>query len=274
MGGRKTSLNSDFRPIGVYFNLSYWNALFSPYLIGIFRWFEHINFLSLFLLILLITLTLSVSFLKKPNLSKFSIPYAIFASGIADMMLDLAIILTFQAIYGYLYFQIGLLITVFMIGIALSSFYITQRLDQIERPDRLFLMTEILFIIFSLILPFALILPSFHLEKPLVYEVFYGSFLTMSLICGLLVGLQFPLATKIYLLAYSNEIRIGSTAGLLYGADLFGGFWGALFGGVLFFPILGLKESCFIMAILKLSSLSLFLIYLVNLKKSVFRGKG
>jgi len=272
MEGRKTSLNSDFRPIGVYFNLSYWNALFSPYLIGIFRWFEHINFLSLFLLILMITLILSASFLKKPKISKFSIPYAIFASGIADMMLDLAIILTFQVLYGYLYFQIGLLITVFMIGIASSSFYITRRLDQIERPDRLFLMTEILFIIFSLILPFALILPSFHLEKPLVYEALYGSFLTMSFICGMLVGLQFPLATKLYLMAYSNEIRIGPTAGLLYGADLFGGFWGALFGGVLFFPILGLKESCFIMAILKLSSLSLFVIYLVNLKKSAFRG--
>jgi len=195
MEGRKPSLNSDFRPIGVYFNLSYWNALFSPYLVGIFRWFEHINFLSLFLLILTITLFLSASFLKKPKISKFSIPYVIFASGLTDMMLDLAIILTFQAIYGYLYFQIGLLITVFMIGIALSSFYVTKRLDQIERPDRLFLMTEVLFILFSLILPFALILPSFHLEKPMVYEALYGSFLIMSFIFGMLVGLQFPLAT-------------------------------------------------------------------------------
>ncbi len=269
MEGRKASLNSDFRPIGVYFNLSYWNALFSPYLLRIFNWFGHINFLSLSLIILMVTLLLLSLFLKKPEISKFSIPYAIFASGITDMMLDLAIILTFQVIYGYLYFQIGLLVTVFMIGIALSSFYITQRLDQIKRPTLLFLITEALFISFSWILPFALILPSHHLEKPLVYGSLYGIFLLTSLFCGILVGLQFPLATRIYLLTHLNGIQVGPTAGLLYGADLFGGFWGALFGGVLFFPILGLKESCFLMALLKASSLSLFLIYLVNRKRSI-----
>lgn len=271
MEGRKTSLNSDFRPIGVYFNLSYWNALFSPYLMKIFKWFGHINFLFLLLSILMMTLLLLCLFLKRPPISKWSIPYAIFTSGIADMMLDLAIILTFQVIYGYLYFQIGLLVTVFMIGIALSSFYITERLDQIKRPSLLFLTTEILFIFFSLTLPFTLILPSHHLEKPLVYGSLYGIFLLMSLFCGILVGLQFPLANKIYLLTHSNDIQVGKTAGLLYGADLFGGFWGALLGGVIFFPILGLKESCFIMAILKASSLSLFLIYLLTFKRSTSR---
>jgi spermidine synthase len=49
---------------------------------------------------------------------------------------------------------------------------------------------------------------------------------------------------------------------LLYGADLFGGFFGGLFGGVLLLPVLGLKESCFMMAIIKMSSLTLFLIFL------------
>ena len=33
-------INSDFRPIAVFLSLSYWNALFSPYLTGIFKWFE------------------------------------------------------------------------------------------------------------------------------------------------------------------------------------------------------------------------------------------
>lgn len=270
MEGREISLNSDFRPIGVYFNLSYWNALFSPYLMRIFKWFGHLQFSFLFLIILTITLLLLTLFLRKPQISKFSIPYAIFTSGITDMMLDLVIILTFQAIYGYLYFQIGLLVTVFMIGIAFGSFYITKRLEQIERPTLLFLITEILFICFSLILPFALILPSHHHEKPLVYGSLYGIFLLMSLICGILVGLQFPLATRIYLQTHLNGTEVGTTAGLIYGADLFGGFWGALLGGVLFFPILGLKESCFLMAILKGSSLSLFLLFQKKSSKNFY----
>jgi spermidine synthase len=49
---------------------------------------------------------------------------------------------------------------------------------------------------------------------------------------------------------------------LLYGADLLGGFFGGLFGGVLLLPILGLKESCFIMATIKISSGLLFLLFI------------
>jgi len=83
----------------------------------------------------------------------------------------------------------------------------------------------------------------------------------MSFLCGALVGLQFPLAAKIYLRFSSREGTLGQTAGLLYGADLFGGFFGGLFGGILFLPILGLKESCFMMAVIKGSSFILFLLF-------------
>jgi len=114
---------------------------------------------------------------------------------------------------------------------------------------------------FSLILPFVLSIPSHTLEKPAVYIFLYMTFLTMSFLCGFLVGLQFPLATKIYLRTSSKEGTLGQTAGLLYGADLFGGFFGGLFGGVLLLPILGLKESCFTMAIVKGSSFILFFLF-------------
>ena len=36
MEGGTVSQNSDFRPSGVFYDLSYWNALFSPYLTAIF----------------------------------------------------------------------------------------------------------------------------------------------------------------------------------------------------------------------------------------------
>ena len=83
----------------------------------------------------------------------------------------------------------------------------------------------------------------------------------MSFFSGLLLGLQFPLASKIYLGTLSREGGFGQTAGLLYGADLLGGFFGGLFGGVLLLPILGLKASCFMMAMIKGSSFLLFLLF-------------
>jgi len=254
MEGKKVNINSDFRPLGVFFSLSYWNALFSPYLTGLFKWFEGFS-LNLFIAVIaVVTLILSTLFIKKPRLSQYSIPYAIFTSGITDMMLDLAIIFTFQSLYGYLYYQIGLLITIFMVGVALASLYMTRRLEGIKKDASLFLFMEFWVICFSFLLPFIFSIPSYHLEKTSVYILLYATFLTASFLCGTLVGLQFPLATKIYLNTYKEEKKLGQTAGLLYGADLFGGFFGGLFGGVLLLPILGLKDSCFMMAIIKISS--------------------
>jgi spermidine synthase len=111
-----------------------------------------------------------------------------------------------------------------------------------------------------------LTLPSHYLEKTSVYILMYGTFLLMSFLCGALVGLQFPLATKIYLKARSDGGNVGHAAGLLYGADLFGGFFGGLLGGVLLLPILGLKISCFTVAMVKMSSLALLLIFVFTRK--------
>jgi len=261
MERKEVYINSDFHPLGVFFNLTYWNALFSPYLTGIFKWFEGLSLKLSITLIAVITLFLSAIFIRRPHISIYSLPYAIFTSGITDMMLDLAIIFTFQTFFGYLYHQIGLLVTVFMVGVAFSSLYITQRLKSIKRDSSLFLITELWIICFSLLLPFVFSIPSHHLEKTTVYVLLYVTFLITSFLCGTLVGLQFPLATKIYLRISPKEGIFGETAGLLYGADLFGGFFGGLLGGVLLLPILGLKESCFMMAIIKVSSFLLFLLF-------------
>jgi spermidine synthase len=258
MEGKEVPINSDFRPLGVFFYLSYWNTLFSPYLTIVFQWFEAWSLPLILGLTAIFTLLLSIIFIKRPETSRYSLPYAIFTSGFADMMLDLAILFTFQTLYGYLYYQIGLLITVFMVGTTFSSYLITRRLERIRKDSSLFLKTELMIIGFSLTLPFVLSIPSHTLEKPVVYILLYTTFLTMSFLCGALIGLQFPLATKIYLRFSAKEGTLGQTAGLLYGADLFGGFFGGLFGGILFLPILGLKESCFMMAIIKVSSFTLF----------------
>jgi len=57
---KKNRINSDFLPLGVFFNLSYWNALFSPYLTGIFKWYERFHLTLTFAKIILITLLLTI----------------------------------------------------------------------------------------------------------------------------------------------------------------------------------------------------------------------
>ena len=255
-------INSDVRPIAVFLSLSYWNALFSPYLTEIFKWFEGFSLQIMIIFIISFTLLLVTYFIKKPHLSRQSIPYAIFTTGLAGMIFNLAVIFTFQTFYGYLYHQIGLLIAIFMLGVALGSVFMTQCLDKIKRDSLLFLKIEIGIILFSLLFPFVFFIPSQYTEKPAISLIMYILFLMMSFLSGVWMGLQFPLASKIYLNMSSRRDTLGHTAGLLYGADLLGGFLGGLFGGILLLPILGLKESCLIMAMIKSSSGILFLCFM------------
>jgi spermidine synthase len=268
MERKETQINSDFRPIAVFLSLSYWNALFSPYLTGVFKWFEGFSLRISIAFMILFTLLMSLIFVKKPPLSRQSVPYAIFMTGLAGMIFNLAVIFTFQTFYGYVYHQIGLLIAIFMFGVALSSLLITQRLDRIKKDSLLFLKIETVVILFSLLFPFVFSIPSQYLEKPAISLLVYSLFLIMSFLSGAWIGLQFPLATKIYLATPSSRGALGYAAGLLYGADLLGGFLGGLFGGILLLPILGLKQSCFMMAMIKISSLILFLIFMRTLNKT------
>ena len=266
MEGRKIRINSDFHPLGVFFNLSYWNSLFSPYLTGIFKWYEKYSLTLSIAKIILITILLATLFIRMPRLSRHSITYSIFTTGLTGMVFSLAIIFAFQTLYGYLYHQIGLLIAIFMFGIASGSFFITRRFDRIKNDSLLFLKTEIAIILFSILFPFVFLAPSHNLENKVVYSILYGIVLIMSFLSGMFIGFQFPLANKIYLSSRPEKGRLGQTAGLLYGADLFGGFFGGLSGGILLLPVVGLKETCFIMAILKISSGLLFLLF-IRLKK-------
>jgi spermidine synthase len=269
MERKEIQINSDFRPIGVFLSLSYWNALFSPYLMGLFKGFQGFSLQLSIAFIIFFTVGVAALFIRRPLLSRLSIPYAIFTTGLAGMIFNLAILFTFQTYYGYLYHHIGLLIAIFMLGMAVGSFLITQRLDIIKKDSFLFLKIDLLMILFSLFFPYIFSMSSRFLEHTAISFLTYGVFLIMSFLSGAWIGLQFPLATKIYLSTPSTGDPFGQTAGLLYGADLFGGFLGGLLGGMLLLPILGLKASCFMMAMLKISSGILFLLFIFPLQKHI-----
>jgi spermidine synthase len=262
MEGKTTYINSDFRPLGVFYSLSYWNALFSPYLTGVFKWFADFSIGTGMVIVAFFTILIGALFLKWPSTSGYSVPYAILMSGFSAMIFDLAIIFTFQTLYGYLYHQIGLLVAVFMVGVALSSHMMNRHTDRIREKPSVFLLLEGGIILFSVLLPFVFSFPSHHIEKTVVYFLLYGAFFAMSFLAGTSIGFQFPLASQIYLSLPSRGLSVTGTAAVLYGADLLGGFLGGLLGGVFFLPILGLRESCFMMAMIKISSGLLFLLFM------------
>jgi len=90
--------------------------------------------------------------------------------------------------------------------------------------------------------------------RPLVFSSLPAVFLLLEAVAGFLIGLEFPLASKMYL---KESKRLGGVAGVLYASDLLGGWLGALFVSVALVPVLGIVETCLLVVALKLVSLFL-----------------
>lgn len=245
-------INQDFKPSGVFFSLSYWNALFSPYMRGLFRWFERINLQLFLILFSLFTVVFLVVRSKVKRLFRASIALCITTTGFAGMLFDLILIFTFQALYGYVFHWIGLLVTAFMFGTAVGGIIMTSLLPRIKKDLASFIKIELTIVLFSGILPVIFLLFHPYLDRPLASSLLQIVFLILAFLSGILVGSQFPLANKIYLSSSSNLSR---TAGLLYSADLFGGWIGGIIGGVALLPVLGLLQTCIVVVMLKVSTL-------------------
>ena len=107
------------------------------------------------------------------------------------------------------------------------------------------------------VLPAIFIIFSPYLDRLMVFSLFRLIFFLLSFFSGLLISAQFPLASKIYL---KSSPDLSGTAGLLYGADLAGGWISGLLGGVVLLPVLGLVQTCTAVVILKMFSLLILLV--------------
>ena len=250
--GNSQKINSDFKPIGVFYSISHWNTLFAPSMRSIFRQFEKIN-LGTILVLLSIFLSLYFVFRSmRIRSTRTGVPLAIFTTGFAGMVFNLMLIFTFQSIYGHVFSWIGLLVAAFMAGAACGAMLIAAVLDRIKNPFQVFTSIELAIMCFSFGCLLIVFIPGPYLGNPSGDTLFKALFLLLLFISGWLVGAQFPLANKLYL---GNETSITQTAGLLYSADLLGGWVGGILGAVVLLPILGLVNTCIAVGLIKLTSL-------------------
>lgn len=251
IAGSSEQINRDYKPLGVFYSISHWNALHSPEFGRIFNKLEKITLQKVALLpLVLLILYLVLRSMSKKHL-RLGIPLAIVTTGFAGMIYTLVVIFTFQSIYGHLFSWIGLLVAAFMAGAACGAHLITSHLAQIRHHLRLFRWMEITLILFTLILPLVFPVAGRWVESETAFELLRILFLIIAFISGLLVGGQFPLANRLYLGSSSD---VSHTAALLYACDLLGGWLGGIFGAVLLMPILGLAGTCLVVGMLKVVS--------------------
>lgn len=241
MHGATSRVNRDAAPFAVFESLVIWNKQFSTKITHFFEFFQNWDLGCAATVILAITFILFLIFYRRPILAKFSLAYSIATTGFFGMLASLILIFSFQVHYGYLYYQIGMLIGIFMAGTALGSIWMSRSIARIKNRVAVFVKIEISVILFTWVLAGILT------RMP-------GHFVALFLVSGFLVGLEFPLASGIYL---EGKSEIGATSGLLYFSDLGGAWLAGILGGVIFLPVLGIYNSCILVILFKLSSLLL-----------------
>ena len=249
--------NRDFRPIGVYYSLGLWNAQFAPYGKGLFRFFGKLTLAPLALFcVLLSALLLLLGRVARGGLSRAALPFAVATTGFCGMLFDLMIVFSFQVLYGYVYHRIGLIITAFMAGTGLGGLLATRALA--ERGGRLRMLQVLegglVVVCLLLLIVFQRFLPRWSGSS--ASGSWYGElpFFAAALVCGALIGGEFPIAVS---LAFYTGKDFGRSVGTINAADLFGGWWAGIFGGIVLLPVLGLPQTCLILALLKACSLAL-----------------
>jgi spermidine synthase len=250
--GRSERINSDFRPIGVFYSVSHWNALFAPSLRWLFGQIERISLGTIVPLFVVFLLSYALLRTKWARYSRVGIPLSIFTTGFAGMIFSLMLIFAFQSIHGYVFSWIGLLVASFMAGAACGAMVVAMFLDRITDCLKFFAGIELAIIGFAIGCPLVVLGANAYLGSPDTSSLFRFLFLVVSFLSGLLMGSQFPLANELYL---GGSTSLTETAGLLYASDLLGGWVGGVLGAVVLLPILGLVGTCVTVGLLKLTSL-------------------
>jgi spermidine synthase len=138
------------------------------------------------------------------------------------------LLFAFQILYGYVYQMLGVIVALFMAGLAAGS-YLAKRM--FPHPEsRTFILIQIEIAVYCFSLPGIVLLLRNVLDLPILVN---AAFLLFAFVIAALIGLEFSVAA---MLRRGGAQRVASE---LYGIDLIGSALGALLAGTYLIPAFG-----------------------------------
>jgi len=186
-----------------------------------------------------------------------------FVSGMASLIYEITWIRPISMIYQSTIYVIAIILTSFMFGLAIGGYIAGKYADKIKHPLRAYAFIEIgigLYGLFSLSL-FGLlphVFDTLHsIHAPLVYNsIQFGSVFFLLLIPTALMGATFPIISK----SYVRE-KIGKGIGEIYSINNIGAIIGSILAGFILIPLLGIRISIVVAALLNMTAAFLILGY-------------
>jgi spermidine synthase len=198
------------------------------------------------------------SAINRTNAAK-AILLCFFASGFSGLVYQVIWVRELVLVFGATTFAVSTVLTAFMGGLALGSFYFGRRCESIKKPLKLYAILEIGIGIYGLAVPFIFAL------LPKIYQPFWRwlhlSFLALSLIRFIfaaavlilptaLMGATLPILSSYYA---KEQSRIGLRVGSLYALNTFGAVLGAAATGFVLIPAIGMSATTAVAAAINLA---------------------
>ena len=174
-----------------------------------------------------------------------AVSFAVFTTGFAASALEVVLLLSFQILHGFVYHKLGVLITVFMLGLAAGSLIMSRLLRRWSGRGLIALEAGIA--AYAAALPLAL-MGLGRLGGAWAAVSAEGVLPLLTLVLAVLVGMEFPLAARV------DFLGVAPTAARLYLADLVGACLGAMLVSTLLIPLISVGGVCWLVAALNVVS--------------------
>jgi spermidine synthase len=185
-------------------------------------------------------------------------------TGFTGMAQEILCLYMYQALRGYLYSRLGMVVALFMAGLALGGWLASRASPSAPRSIlRLLLGVQGLLVVMCAGIPLGWV-PSFfgqggHAVTETLLEAAVGAWMILA---GLGTGATFSLACG---LMGGGESSVGRTAGAINASDHLGAALGALLPGTILVPVLGLAQTGVFLCVLQGCALLLALLNFLDL---------
>jgi spermidine synthase len=250
--------NTDFTPVCYYYNSVLRSKQFKDFFAPLLSRLSRIAPAVFLAIIVILFVATALGQALFPNRwGAKSLLVSVGTTGFAEITLEVVALLAFQALRGYVYQKMAIIIACFMIGLSLGAAMTGRIGGSGASKKRQFLLVQTMVCIYPLLLLAVLLLVK-EFDK---YGVFSAGDITFSVLtfaAGLIGGLQFPLANALWL---EWRPEVARAAGYTYGVDLIGSCIGAVFTTAIFIPLLGIPFTCIIASAVNLGSLMLLVFH-------------
>ncbi len=183
------------------------------------------------------------------------VPILFFLSGLTALLYQMVWMRELVLVFGASMFAISTLLTAFMGGLALGSWFFGKRADRYQNPLKTYGLLELGIGAYAFVVPvlFSSLVPIYQTLSSLFDFSFYAFSLVRFVLAVLILLLPTALmggTLPVLAQRYKNQVSVGKGIGLLYAFNTFGAVIGVLSAGFFLLPMFGLQKTTFLAAAL------------------------